>query len=258
MKHLLVERRNGISIITLNRPDTYNALGIEIAQELANVIIDEGSDDAVKVLVITGAGKAFSGGGDIKGMQAYMEGDPLLFFKRLVMYLDAAILDITRLEKPVLCAVNGVAAGAGLSLAFCCDMLFAAESATFDAAYHRVGLVPDGGVSFLIPHTIGYHRAIELVYSDRPLTAKEALDWGLINRVVPDAELMPTVLAYAERLAKGPITAFGTAKRLFLEGLQNSFETQLEAERQAIAKRGRTQDFRDAVARFLGRAKKKV
>jgi 2-(1,2-epoxy-1,2-dihydrophenyl)acetyl-CoA isomerase len=256
VKEVLVERRDGISTITLNRPDTYNALSISIAEEFANAIIDEGSADEVRVIIVTGAGKAFSGGGDIKGMSEYLKGDPLLFFKRLVMYLDAAILDITRLEKPVLCAVNGVAAGAGLSLALSCDMLFAAESASFDAAYHRVGLVPDGGVSFLIPHTVGYHRAIELVYSDRPLSAQEALQWGLINRVVPDDQLMPTVRAYAERLAKGPISAYGTAKRLFLEGLQNSLETQLEAERQAIAQRGRTADFREAVQRFMDKVRK--
>jgi 2-(1,2-epoxy-1,2-dihydrophenyl)acetyl-CoA isomerase len=253
---VLVERRDGVSTLTLNRPDTLNALSISIAEEFANVVIDEGTSSDVRALVLTGAGKSFSGGGDIKGMSEYLDGDPVLFFKRLVMHLDAAILEITRLEKPFLCAVNGVAAGAGLSLALCCDMIFAGESATFDAAYHRVGLVPDGGASFLIPRTVGYHRAIELVYSDRALTAREAKEWGLINRVVPDAELVQTTWEYAARLAKGPTTAYGTAKRLFLDGLQNSFETQIEAERQAIAARGRTSDFRQAVQRFMSKGKK--
>lgn len=256
MKEVLVERRNGISILTLNRPDHFNAMSISLAEQFANAVIDEGSAEEVKVLIVTGAGRAFSGGGDIKGMADYLAGDPMLFFKRLVMYLDAAVQDITRLEKPVLCAANGIAAGAGLSLALACDMVFAAESAKFDAAYHRVGVVPDGGVSFLIPRTVGYHRAMELIYSDRALTAREAMEWGLVNRVLPEAELMPTVLAFAERLAQGNMSAIGTAKRLFLDGMQNSLETTIEAERQAIAHRGRTQEFRDAVAKFLSRAKK--
>ncbi len=256
MKEVLVERQDGISILTLNRPDTYNALGIAIAEQMANAIIDEGTDDEVKVIVITGAGKAFSGGGDIKGMSEYLDSDPVLFFKRLVMYLDAAILDITRLEKPVLCAVNGIAAGAGLSLALSCDMLFAAESARFDAAYHRAGVVPDGGASFIIPRTVGYHRAIELILADRSLTAQEAMEWGLINRVVPDDRLMEETLAFARRLTQGPLSAFGTAKRLFLEGMQSSLETTLELERQAIAARGRLPEFRESVKRFVERSKR--
>ncbi len=255
-KEVLIERRNAVSILTLNRPDAYNALGISIAEQFANAIIDEGTDPDVRVLVVTGAGKAFSGGGDIKGMQEYMSGDPVLFFKRLVMYLNAAILEMTRLEKPILGAINGIAAGAGLSVALCCDMLFAAESARFDAAYHRAGVVPDGAASFLLPRTLGYHRAIELIFSDRALSAQEALDWGLINRVVPDTELMPHVLAFAEKLASGPMTALGTAKRLFLEGMQNTLESTLEIERQAIAARGRTEEFRQAVSRFMSRGRK--
>ena len=255
MKELLVERQDGISVLTLNRPDTYNALGISICEALAHAVIDEGSDPEVKVLVLTGAGKAFSGGGDIKGMSEYLDSDPVLFFKRLVMFLDAAILDITRLEKPVLCAVNGIAAGAGLSLAMACDMIFSAESAKFDAAYPRAGVVPDGAASFLIPRTIGYHRAMELIYGDRALSAREAQEWGLINRVVPDDELMQTTMDFARRLTRGPLSAFGTTKRLFLDGMQSTLETTLEAERQAIAARGRTDEFRASVERFVKRNK---
>jgi 2-(1,2-epoxy-1,2-dihydrophenyl)acetyl-CoA isomerase len=253
MKEVLIERRNGISILTLNRPAQFNAMSISLAEEFANAVIDEGSAADVKALVVTGAGKAFSGGGDIKGMSEYLQGDPVLFFKRLVMYLDAGIQEMTRLEKPVFCAVNGIAAGAGLSLAMAGDMIFAAESARFDAAYHRAGVVPDGGISFLLPRTVGYHRAMEMLYAERALTAQEAQQWGLVNRVVADAELLPTVLAFAERVLKGNVTALGTAKRLFLDGMQSSLETTLEAERQAIAARGRTQEFRDAVNRFVNR-----
>jgi 2-(1,2-epoxy-1,2-dihydrophenyl)acetyl-CoA isomerase len=256
VKEVLIERRGDVSILTLNRPDTYNALGISIAEELCNALIEEGADPAVKVIVLTGAGKAFSGGGDIKGMSTYLDKDPVLFFKRLVMFLNAAILEMTRLEKPVIAAVNGVAAGAGLSLALCCDMLFAGESARLDPAYHRAGVVPDGAASFILPRTIGYHRAIELIFSDRSLSAREALDWGLINRVVPDDRLLEETLAFAAKLATGPVTAFGTTKRLFLEGMQNTLEVTLESERQAIANRGRTTEFRDAVARFMNKAKK--
>ena len=255
MKEVLVERQGGVSVLTLNRPESYNALGISICEALANTVIDEGSDPEVKVLVLTGAGKAFSGGGDIKGMSEYLDSDPVLFFKRLVMFLDAAILDITRLEKPVLCAANGIAAGAGLSLAMSCDMIFAAETAVFDAAYPRAGVVPDGGASFFIPRTIGYHRAMEMIYADRALTAQEAKEWGLINRVVPDGELMQTTLDFAQRLTRGPLTAYGTTKRLFLDGMQSPLETTLEAERQAIAARGRMPEFRESVTRFLNRNK---
>jgi len=247
--NVVYDVKDGVATITLNRPDAYNALNIPLARDLfgATLEADEGRD--VRCIVITGAGRAFCAGGDVKDFADNPERIGILI-KELTTYLHGTVSRLARAQKPVIMAVNGVAAGGGMSLALSGDLVVAAESTKFTMAYSKIAASPDGSSSYFLPRLIGLRRALELHYTNRVLSAREAMDWGLVNRVHADAEFPGAVAGLARELAQGPTLAFGRAKLLFHQSTQESLETQMELEAQAIAASGHTEDFRNGVVAF--------
>src|SRR5689334_404188 len=238
---------DGVARITLDRPDAANALNAEMARELAHAAIRCSEDRSVRAVILTGAGRMFSGGGDLKSFAA--QGDALpSHLKEVAGNLHAAISRFVRMDAPVIAAVNGAAGGAGFSLCLFCDLVLAAQSAKFVLAYTRAGLSPDGGSTFFLPRIVGLRRALELALTNRPLTADEALAWGIVNRVVADAELQAEAERLAAALAAGATGAFGAAKRLLHHGFGESLETQMELEAQAIAAQARGAESREGIA----------
>ncbi len=256
MKHeeLIYAVRGHVASITLNRPDRYNALNLRMVEKLLEVVLACDEDPEVRAVVLTGAGQAFCAGGDVNEFAERAE-TLSLHLKRLLMFFHGIISRISRMAKPVIVGVNGVAAGAGMSLAMACDLAGAAESARFTMAYSKIGATPDGSSSYFLPRLVGRRRALELTYTNRVLTAREAETWGLVNRVVPDPEFAAAVNALAAELAAGPTLALGRAKQLFLLSEHESLETQMEHETQLIALSSQTADFREGVKAFTEKRK---
>src|SRR5436853_1938094 len=227
METLLDEVKDHVSRITLNRPEAANALDMEMARDLMHVSIQASEDPAVRAVILTGAGKMFSGGGDLKSFAAQEDRLPG-HLKEVALYLHAAVSRFVRMDAPVVAAVNGSAGGAGMSLCLFADIVLAAESAKFTLAYTRAGLSPDGGSTYFLPRIVGVRRALELALTNRVLSAKEAFDWGIVTKVVPDAELQAEAQALAVQLASGATRAFGAAKRPLHHSFAESLETQME------------------------------
>lgn len=251
MNTLILERKDSYAVITLNRPNQYNAVNLEMGKELMELITQLSHDRDTRAIMLTGAGKGFCAGGDVKEMGAFIDENPPVLFKKLTHNVHGIVSSILRIEVPVICAVNGPAAGVGFSLVLACDMAYASDDAGFTVAYPAIALVPDGGCTYFLSRTVGYKRAIEILYSNRRLSANEAMELGLVNRVVPKDSLMEEALRLTERLASGPTRAFGRAKRLMLKGMENPLETQLENERQLIASSADTEDFKEGVRAFM-------
>jgi 2-(1,2-epoxy-1,2-dihydrophenyl)acetyl-CoA isomerase len=246
---LLYDVKDAVATITLNRPAAYNALDLVLGRELYHAVLDADEDRAVRCVVVTGAGNAFCAGGDVKGFHENIDRVGV-FIKQLTTYLHGAVSRLARSPKPVVMAVNGVAAGGGMSLALAGDLVVAAESARFTMAYSKIAASPDGSSTYFLARIVGIRRALELHFTNRTLSAREAMEWGLVNRVHADAEFRGATAALARELAEGPTAAFGRAKQLFHQSTQESLETQMELEAQAIAQSGATEDFRNGVAAF--------
>jgi len=243
------EVKDGVATVTLSRPDAYNALNLTLGRELFQAALEADEDRTVRCIVVTGAGKAFCAGGDVKDF--HNNADRIgVVIKELTTYLHGTVSRLARTAKPVVMAVNGIAAGGGMSLALSGDLVVATESAKFTMAYSKIAASPDGSSSYYLPRMIGLRRALELHFTNRVLSAREAMEWGLVNRVHPDAEFAGAVGTLARELASGPTLAFGRAKLLFQQSTQESLETQMELEAQGIAACGHTEDFRNAVAAF--------
>lgn len=250
MDRVIVERRGAVATMRMNRPDRMNAYDFEMGKELLAAASDLGADPAVRCIVLTGSGKAFSAGGDVSMMGTFRE-EAAASLLELTIRLHAFIASLRRCPKPVVSAVNGVAAGAGFSMALAGDLVVAAASARFALAYQNIGLSPDGGASFFLARAVGTHRAMELTLTGRTLSAEEAAGWGLVQQVVPDDALGGAAAKLAERLAAGPTLAFARAKELYNRALSQPLETHLEDERQRIAASARTGDFREGIRAFL-------
>jgi 2-(1,2-epoxy-1,2-dihydrophenyl)acetyl-CoA isomerase len=246
---VLYEVKDAIATVTLNRPEAYNALNLSLARDLFHASLEADENRAVRCIVITGAGRAFCAGGDVKDFADNPDRIGIVI-KELTTYLHGTVSRLARSQKPVLMAVNGVAAGGGMSFALSGDLVVAAESAKFTMAYSKIAASPDGSASYFLPRLIGLRRALELHYTNRVLSAREAMEWGLVTRVHPDVEFASAVSAFAQELAKGPTLAFGRAKLLFHQSTHESLETQMELEAQAIAACGHTEDFRNGVTAF--------
>jgi 2-(1,2-epoxy-1,2-dihydrophenyl)acetyl-CoA isomerase len=251
-EQLTLERADHVATITLNRPDAFNAFGKKLGRELFDVAIEVDEDPDVRCVVITGAGKAFCGGGDVKEFVENL-GRIGAHIKELTTYLHGAVSRLSRADKPVIVAVNGIAAGGGFALALSGDIVIATESAKFTMAYSKIAASPDGSSSYFLPRLVGLRRALDLYLTNRVLSAREALEWGLVTRVTPDAEFKSAVGTLARELAQGPTKAYGAAKRLFHQSTWESLETQMELETQAIARSGHTADFREGVTAFANK-----
>ncbi|MGD8862370.1 MAG: enoyl-CoA hydratase-related protein [Myxococcales bacterium] len=247
---LELSRSGAVAHVTLSRPEAFNAVNLPMALELRDAMRQVEMDAGVRAVLLTGAGKAFCAGGDVAGFHAALPA-PEQLIKDIVLPLHDAVAIMTHMDKPVIAAVGGVVAGAGMGLAMAPDLAIAGESARFSMAYTGIGAAPDGSTTFHLPRLVGLRRAMELVLENRVLAATEALEWGLVNRVVADDELQQAAMELAERLARGPTRAYGAARRLMHESLESSLSTQLTREGRAIAAMGSTADFAEGVAAFV-------
>jgi 2-(1,2-epoxy-1,2-dihydrophenyl)acetyl-CoA isomerase len=243
------ERTGDIARITLNRPNAANGINHVLARELAQVASLCTDDPALKVVTLTGAGRFFSAGGDLKAMAA--QEDTGTYLKHLAGALHEAISSFARMDALLIVAVNGIAAGAGLSLAVTGDLVLAAESASFTMAYTRAGLSPDGGASYYLPRLIGLRRTQELMLTNRTLSAAEALDWGLLHRVVPDAELPAALDELAAGFAAGPRHANANVKKLLLVSSGHTLEEQLAREASFISAAAVGPDGQEGITAFI-------
>jgi 2-(1,2-epoxy-1,2-dihydrophenyl)acetyl-CoA isomerase len=243
-----------VARITLDRPDAANALNLTLARELAQAALICDNDKSVKVVLLTGTGRMFCAGGDLKAFVAF--GDQAgAKIKELADELHKAISLFARMPAVVVIAVNGIAAGAGFSLAVTGDYVLAAESAKFTMAYTRTGLSPDGSSTYFMPRLIGLRRTQELMLTNRTLSAREALDWGLVTRVVPDESLQEEALAIATQLAAGPGGAHSSIKKLLLGALRNGLEEQMELEGRDIASAAVSDDGAEGIRAFVEKRK---
>jgi 2-(1,2-epoxy-1,2-dihydrophenyl)acetyl-CoA isomerase len=245
---VLAARDAGVLTLTLNRPDALNSFTVAMKEELLAALKDAARDKSVRVVVLTGAGRAFTAGQDLKERQG--QDVPDLGTELRTRY-NPLILAMRRLEKPIIGAINGVAAGAGCSVALACDLRIAAAGASFIEVFGRVGLVPDTGSSWFLPRLIGYARAAEMAFTAEPVDAASAERIGLVNRVVPADQLMAEVNALAARLAAAAPLALALAKRSLNRALESSLEEALEYEAQLQAIAGRSADHREGVAAFV-------
>ncbi|HZU76788.1 MAG TPA: enoyl-CoA hydratase-related protein [Dehalococcoidia bacterium] len=244
------ELSEGVARIVLNRPEAANAINGPMARELLDAALRCDADPAVRAVLITGTGRTFCAGGDLRDF-ATRGGDTPRYLKELTTYFHGAVSRFARCGKPVVAGVNGVAAGAGFSLALSCDLAIAARSARFTMAYTRAGLTPDGSSTYFLPRVVGMRRALELTLTNRMLSAEEAEHWGIVNRVVDDDQLDVEATKLATELAQGATLALGRSKELLRAGWNESLETQMENETQTIAASAATADYREGSAAFL-------
>jgi 2-(1,2-epoxy-1,2-dihydrophenyl)acetyl-CoA isomerase len=244
---LIMEVQSGVMALTLNRPKA-NAFNFELIEALQSALKQAGRDPAVRCVLLTGSGSVFSAGQDVKDFQQ-AEGES--FRGHLQRTYNPLVLQIRRLEKPVLAALNGSVAGAGLGIALACDLRIAAENARLIVGFLGIGLAPDSAVSLFLPLLAGLGRAAEHAFTNQPISAEQALVWGLVNRVVPASELSHSAREMAESLAQGPVHAMGLAKRAFNKAVLGNLEQVLdyEAHTQDIA--GKGPEHKEGVAAFL-------
>ena len=247
---LLCEVADGVATVTLNVPASLNAFSTCMQRELASLIAHIAQDDAVRAVVLTGAGRAFCAGGDMREMEAAADPLPLAGRNKLHRMLTTVLMPLVRLEKPVIAAVNGVAVGAGMNLALAADITLVSESATFSQAFVKVGLVPDTGGLYLLSRLIGLNRAKEICFTGRMLSAREALELGLVNRVLAADALMPAAQELARELARGATAAIGLTKSLLNLAHTATLEEMAEFESYALAVVLSTHDHREGIRAF--------
>jgi 2-(1,2-epoxy-1,2-dihydrophenyl)acetyl-CoA isomerase len=244
-----VESRGPVAVVTLNRPDVSNTLNLQTAMDLLAAAMTCSRNADVRAVVLTGAGRNFCFGGDLRSM-ANRGPNAAAYLRELTTYLHEAISHFARMDAPVIAAVNGTAAGAGVGLVAMADLAICAEGAKFNLAYTGVGLTPDAGTSYFLPRAIGTKRAMELFLLNRPLKADEALNLGLVNSVVPDDQLMDEAIKLAEGVATGPKCAFGRTKRLVAASL-GALESQMVLESETIAAQAGSAEGQEGIAAFL-------
>jgi 2-(1,2-epoxy-1,2-dihydrophenyl)acetyl-CoA isomerase len=246
--------------ILLNRPEALNAWNEQFGRDLLDAVATISADDSIRAVLITGAGRGFSSGADLKeqrnarardsATRELPDGGAPDLSSRLKEVYHPIIIGLREMPKPAVAAVNGPAVGIGCSLALACDLIVAAESAYFLLAFVNIGLVPDGGSTVFIPARVGYARAAEMAMLGERVPAQEALDWGLINRIVPDDELQPAADALLQLLAHGPTTSYAGSKRLLNRRIYADLAGQLDAEAEAQSEQGQSQDFIEGVLAF--------
>jgi 2-(1,2-epoxy-1,2-dihydrophenyl)acetyl-CoA isomerase len=243
-------RRGAAAKLELNRPDRMNAWNAQLARDLLDALTSAGQDPGVRVVLLTGAGRAFSSGADLKESQSRDETGPHDLYSVLTERYHPLILGVREMPKPVVAAVNGAAAGIGLSLALACDLVLAAESAYFLLAFVNIGLVPDGGSSLLVPSRVGFARAAEMAMLGERIAARQAQEWGLINQVWLDEELPARAADLVDRLADGPTRAYAGIKRQLNNWLYQRMGEQLEFEARIQQEMGASGDFAEGVRAF--------
>ena len=252
-QRLTIEFKDNIALLTLNQPDALNAVSLRMIQELNQVLGDvEDPAHGARCLLITGRGRGFCAGADLADTQGRLvdiENSDLSI--GLEKYYNPFFLHLRNLNMPIITAVNGPAAGVGMSLALMGDLVLAARSAFFLQAFRLIGLIPDGGATYILPRRIGLARSMELSLLGERLPAEKALEWGLINRVYDDDQLMPEALKLASQLAAGPTKALRMIRQAYWNSVDNTYEDQLGLEKDFQKQAGQTADFREGVTAFL-------
>jgi len=243
----------GIATVTLDRPEKMNALSEEMYADMTRIFADLQSDDSVRAVILTGAGKAFCSGSDVGGMANV----DIISNRARMKGRYRMITNLVNIEKPVIAAVNGACVGIGFSVALACDLVIASDNAKFSQIFKKIGLVPDGGSIFFLVQQLGLARAKELVYTARMLPAEEAREWGLVTRVVPQAELEAAAQALARDLADSATYALGLAKKMFQSMYAPSLEALLETELLSQATARLTEDHKEGLAAFAEKRKPK-
>ncbi len=255
MSFLRSNLNSSILTLTVDRPKA-NAFNLALIDELLAAFKSAACDSQTRAILLTGAGRVFGAGQDIEEMLA--GGENLSYLAHLRETYNPLILQIRQIEKPVIAAVNGPCAGASLGIALACDVRLAAQSARFVVGFTGLGLVPDSGVSLLLPALIGLGRALEFTFSNQPIEAQKALDWGLVNLVVRDEDLQMASAAFAAQLVRGPIGAFGLSKRLYNKAVLPNLADMLEYEGQLQEIAGKSAEHREGVAAFLAQKSARV
>jgi 2-(1,2-epoxy-1,2-dihydrophenyl)acetyl-CoA isomerase len=248
---LLVSVDNGVATLTLNRPERLNAFTAALHEALTAALDRAASDPEIRALLITGAGRGFCAGQDLSERKPLPGGARPDLGQGLERYYNPLVRRLRDLEKPVVAAVNGVAAGAGAGLALACDIVIAARSASFIEAFSRIGLVPDAGNTWFLPRLAGSARAMAMALTGEAVPAERAAEWGLIWKAVPDDALMAEAHDLAARLARGPTRALGLTKRAINRSTTNDLDAQLDLERDLQREVGLGEDYREGVAAFL-------
>ncbi len=243
-----------IATLILNRPKMFNSFDLDTIAHLAEHLINLAVDTSVRGLVISGEGKTFCAGGDLRWASGWPEG-PAAAFHNLAARYHQVILEIRRMRKPVIAAINGVAAGGGFSLALACDFRVMEESAVLRQAYTSNGLSIDGGGTFTLPRLVGMARALEIAAFDGPISAERALEWGLVTKVVQDGNALEEAQKMADQLARRSLQSFGLSKQLLTDSFSNSFESHLELERAALRAAASHRDGKEGLAAFVEKRK---
>jgi len=249
---VIYDRDGDVSLITFNRPDALNALSLQLTRDI-DAAIRQAIDDKARVIVLTANGRAFCSGGDLREMKSMWEREGRIeaFLEDPLAALHGVIRLIRETPIPVIAAVNGVCAGAGTNIALACDLVVAAENASFNEAFVKIGLTPDCGGSFFLPRAIGEKLAAELFMTGESVSAERAAQFGMINRVVPTDDLLVDTLMLAKRLAEAPTAGIGRIKKLLNASYSNSLEEQLALEHELQIESGKSDDFREGVSAFF-------
>lgn len=251
-----VDTEDRVAVVTLNRPAAFNAFDLDMMSAFSAALVSLATNPDVRGVVITGAGKAFCAGGNLKWALSFPHGVAAAFHE-LAARMHLGIIEIRRMAKPVIAAINGTAAGGGFSLALACDFRVMAESAVLKQAYTSSGLTMDGGGSFTLPRLVGFARALEIVAFDPTITASQALAWGLATRVVKDGAALASATDMARELSAKSLHAYGLCKRLLLEAFDTPFETHMEHERAAISSSGEHPEGQEGLRAFNEKRKPK-
>jgi len=255
MPDLLIDSTDGVATLTMNRPEARNALSAEMRAGLDDAFHSFESDNAVRCVVLRGAGEHFMAGGDVKSFGGILSDEEPTAIRDLFLHrvheLHTLMFAMRRLRKPIIASVRGAAAGAGVSFAACCDLIIAAEDSFFSLAYSLIGTSPDGGSTYALPRAIGAKRAMEMAFLGERLDAESMARFGLVNFVVPTEDLEAETAKLARRLASGPTRAYGHAKRLIYGSSENQMERQLQMEAEAFADCASSEDFREGVTAFV-------
>jgi len=250
-QHLIFSVEEGVAIVRLNRPESMNALDLELLKELADCLTRCVDDRGVRTVILAGEGRAFSAGGDVKSMSQAPSRPYLL--RLLTLNLHTAISAVWRMPKPVIAAVHGAAMGAGFALALSCDLVIAAEKTRFGTAYLSIGLTPDGGTTFFLPKMLGLHRAKYFAFTSEAIDAAAGQQLGFVHRVVKGEDLMAEARKIAGKFASGPTLAIAKAKELLNSSFDQSLETQMESERDAMGCVSMTADLEEGLNAFLNK-----
>jgi 2-(1,2-epoxy-1,2-dihydrophenyl)acetyl-CoA isomerase len=250
---ILFDMSDGIARLTLNRPDRLNSFTTMMHEEVAAALSIVDGDAAIRTLVLTGAGRGFCAGQDLSDRAVAPGGAPVDLGDSIDRYYGPLIRRLTSLDKPVICAVNGVAAGAGANIALACDIVIAARSAKFIQSFANIGLIPDSGGTWVLPRLVGQARALGLAMTGEPLSAEKAESWGLIWKCVDDEALADAVTALATRFANGPTRGLAATKHAIRASSLKSLEDELLIERNLMRELGSSADYQEGVAAFMGK-----